>query len=208
VTSHNQPLPPRPRWHSASWWASVGAIAGVVGALIAVLTYCASRPSPNRVSSNASAPAQQAARPTVQPGTESAPDDDLAIVDATEPPVTTEPPESHEPVAIEAVTIEAGDYKKIGKGLYQLSGSRSVAVRYWWTTISNYGEVEGTDCTVVSRVTDVQTGALHDTYRTATCSLKGWSEAVVAEGHWRIAVTVKLDSGATGEGVWDFEVVP
>jgi hypothetical protein len=118
-----------------------------------------------------------------------------------------EPPASAQ---VESVSVEAHDYKRVGSGLYQLGGSDKLDFRYWWTTNTDYGEIESTDtsCTVVMTISNLGSGKVVDTQRSATCSLQGWHSARLPQGRYRLAVEVAIESGSKGSGSFPFTVVP
>ena len=113
-------------------------------------------------------------------------------------------------VSIQSVKVQAGDYRKVGSGLYQLGGSKTLQFRYWWTTMSNFGAIDSSDtsCTVVGTITNLATGGVEDTARSATCSLQGWQQAYLPQGNYRVSVTVTLESGTRGSGSLQFRIVP
>lgn len=122
------------------------------------------------------------------------------------PPSTVVP----EVPTVQSVTVESGEYRRIGKGLYELAGSPSLNVRYWWTTTTNYGLIESgdTSCSVVMTTYAIPDGGVISTDRSATCSQQGWHEVKLAQGAYRIVVSVTLDSGASGDGEVTFRIVP
>jgi hypothetical protein len=118
--------------------------------------------------------------------------------------------ETTEAVTVQAVKVQIGDYHRVGSGLYQLAGSSSLQLRYWWTTMTSFGTLESSDtsCTVVGTVTNLGTRAVEDTARSATCSLQGWQQVYLPPGNYRITVMVTLNSGARGSGSSVVRVVP
>ena len=117
-----------------------------------------------------------------------------------------EPPASAQ---VESVSVEAGDHRKVGSGIYQLSGSDKLDFRYWWTTSTDYGEIESgdTSCTVVMTISNLGTGKVVDKQRSATCSLQGWHSAWLSQGRYKLTVAVALESGSKGSGSYSFTVV-
>ena len=118
-----------------------------------------------------------------------------------------EPPAS---ARVESVRVEADDIGKVGSGLYQLAGYSGLDFRYWWTTVTDYGEIEGGDksCTVVMTISNVGTGEVVDKQRSANCTMEGWHAARLPQGRYRLAVAVALESGSKGSGSFSFTVVP
>ena len=131
-----------------------------------------------------------------------------------DPPTTDEPTTSDgtppSPARVDSVTIKAGDYRKVGARLYQLSGSKTLEIRYWWTTITDYGEIDSADtsCTVAGTITNLATRTIVHRARSATCSLQGWQSAYLPQGRYRVAVAVTLESGAKGTGEMVFTIIP
>jgi hypothetical protein len=115
-----------------------------------------------------------------------------------------------EPVTVQSVKVQTGDYHKVGSGLYQLQGLRTLQLRYWWTTMTNFGTIDSNDtsCTVVGTVTNLGTRAVEDTARSATCSLQGWEQVDLPQGSHQITVVVTLDSGVRGSGNSVVRVIP
>ena len=89
-------------------------------------------------------------------------------------------------------------------------GSDKLDFRYWWTTTTDYGEIESNDtsCTVVMTITNLGSSKVVDRQRSATCSLQGWYSARLPQGRYRLAVEVALESGAKSSGNFSFTVVP
>jgi hypothetical protein len=146
-----------------------------------------------------------------------APPSDTTTVTATtgEDPTTTYEPTTSEgtppsPARVDSVTVEAGEYRKVGARLYQLNGSKTLEFRYWWTTITDYGEIDSgdTSCTVVGTITNLATRAVVHRARSATCSLQGWQSAYLPQGRYRVAVAVTLESGTKGTGEMVFTIIP
>lgn len=179
--------------------ALIGAAAGVIGLFI------------HNAQGNTAAPPSSAATAVVS----------STLPSSTETPISTSPETN--PLAdgssavtggaapvIQAIRLEAGDYHKVGPGLYQLGGARTLEIRYWWTTITNYGSIDSNDtsCAVVATITNSTTGEIVDTQRSATCSLSGWQSSYVPQGSYRLSISVALESGAKGSAKWPFRVTP
>ena len=118
-----------------------------------------------------------------------------------------EPPAS---AGVDTVQVEADDIGKVGSGLYQLAGHNGLDFRYWWKTVTDYGEIEGGDksCTVVMTITNLATRKVVDKQRSANCSMDGWHSARLPQGRYRLAVSVALESGSQGSGNLSFTVIP
>jgi hypothetical protein len=184
-------------------WIGAAAVivAAIIGGIFALVA--ASR-------SNSPAPSPT----TTIPASPNATDTTVTATSEENPATTYEPTTSEgtppSPARVDSVTVEAGDYRKVGARLYQLSGSKTLEVRYWWTTITDYGEIDSSDtsCTVVGTVTNLATRAVVHRARSATCSLQGWQSAYLPQGRYRIAVAVTLESGAKGTGEMALTVIP
>ena len=126
--------------------------------------------------------------------------------------VDTTVPEGEQPASaqVESVEVEADDIGKVGAGLYQLAGHSGLDFRYWWTTVTDYGEIESGDksCTVVMTITNLGAGKVVDKQRSANCTMQGWHSAQLPQGRYRLAVAVALESGSKGSGSYSFTVVP
>jgi hypothetical protein len=122
-------------------------------------------------------------------------------------PSATQQDGSPDPVRIQSVKINVDDFFKAGNGIYSLGGRRTIQIRYGWVTMSNYGELDGKACTVVTTVT--RDSEVVYTYRTAGCSfVDGWVGPDFSEGSYLITVAVKADSGARGTGTSRLKVIP
>lgn len=111
-------------------------------------------------------------------------------------------------LVIEDVRIEAGDFKRVAPWQYELDGSGTLDFRFWWTTIANTGQLEGTDCVVVATIEDLSDGSTFDVHRTQTCSLTGWVREELPAGNYGITVEVQAVTGATGVGNATVQVLP
>jgi len=111
---------------------------------------------------------------------------------------------------VESIKVQAGDYSKVGAGLYQLGGSRTLDFRYWWTTLTDNGAIDSGDrtCTVQMTILDLTTRQVVDKERSAACSFDGWYSANLPQGRYRLTVAVALESGARGSGSLSFTVIP
>jgi hypothetical protein len=179
--------------------ALIGAAATVVGLFI------------HSAQGNSAAPPPSATTTVAAPGSPSSTETPTSTSLETDPlsDGTSAVTEGSAPV-IQAIRLEAGDYHRVGPGLYQLGGARTLEIRYWWTTITNYGSIDSNDtsCAVVATITDAKTGAIVDTARSATCSLSGWQSSYVPQGSYRLSVSVTLESGAKGSAKRPFTVTP
>jgi hypothetical protein len=114
-------------------------------------------------------------------------------------------------LTVQSVNVEVSDTYKVGAGLYQRSGRKTINLRYWWTTVTNYGPIAFGDktCTVVTTITAIATNSVIDTFRTAECTYNGgWVEMSAPQGWQRILVDVTLANGSQGKGTFDFNVIP
>jgi hypothetical protein len=113
-------------------------------------------------------------------------------------------------VKIQSVDIEISDTYKAGAGLYQLGGRKTINLRFWWTTTTNYGPIDSgdKDCTVIATMTTKPSNKVVDTYRTANCTFSGWVEMFAPEGVQEIAVDVTLANGSHSRGVQRIRVIP
>lgn len=204
-------------WYTNGWFVATVGVATIAAALITLVAYLHPRSSDPQASSagpvlsNSAAPAvsaQAITSPASPPPTASptaaatAPFSDVA---------TSNAPSSVPPAPrVQSVQVQTGDYLRVGAGLYQLSGHPMLQLRYWWTTMTNYGAIDtgDTSCTVVGTITNTSSGTVVDIERSATCTLEGWEEVEVPQGSFKLTVTVTLASGAKGSGSTLFRVIP
>lgn len=202
-------------WHTKGWWAAAVGIATIAATVIALVAYVyprssnpqAATPTPTLTSSSA-APAVLA--PTItSPPTEASPT--VTAAATTSDSATSSAPSIPPPAPrVQSVKIQTGDYLKVGAGLYQLNGSTMLQLRYWWTTMTNYGAIDSSDtsCTVVGTITNTSSGEVVDVERSADCTMGGWHEVQVPQGSFKLTVAVTLESGAKGNGSTVFRVIP
>jgi hypothetical protein len=183
----------------------ITAIGGVLAAVVAgIFALAASRdsgPEPTTTTSAAVAgtgsTATTSADTSFTAGTGTT---DTAAVDG-QPPAAAK---------IESVQVKVDDIGKVGAGLFQLDGRSSLDFRYWWTTLTDYGEIEGGDksCTVVMTITNLGKNQVVDRQRSAYCTMEGWYGARLPQGRYRLSVSVTLESGSKGSGSFAFTVIP
>jgi hypothetical protein len=193
------------------WLAIAAAIATVIGVPIAIYAIVAdpgdaAPHSPTTNSPTTSSPTQSASPPVTPAST----------------PLTASPTPTHvptpsptsalpEPLKIEAVEIEFGESASgIGPGKYSLREQSKVNLHFWWTTHTNYGELDGKKCTVVAQTRNTATGSFvngDSNYPTDVCSWKGWLAIQVPEGRYQVRVKVTTAGGSTRTGVASFTVV-
>jgi len=111
-------------------------------------------------------------------------------------------------LVIETVRVEAGDYKRVAPWEYELAGSRTLDFRFYWTTIANTGQLDGTDCVVVATVKNMADNSIFDVHRTQTCSLTGWVGEELPAGNYLVTVEVQAVTGAKGAGQATVKVLP
>jgi hypothetical protein len=203
-------------WHTKGWWVAAVGIATIAATVIALVAYVYPRSSnpraatPSSVLTNTSSAAPAVLAPTItSPPAEASPAVTAAATtsDAATNNVPSPPPPAPR---VQSVKVQTGDYQRVGAGLYQLSGSTTLQLRYWWTTMTNYGAMDYTDtsCTVVGVITNTSSGEVVDVERSATCTLEGWHSAQVPQGSFKLTVAVTLESGAKGGGTTLFRVIP
>ena len=185
--------------------AVITAIGGVLAAVIAgIFALAASRDS-------GAEPAATTSAAVAGTGSTSSSSADTS---ATADPATsdTAAPYGEPPAAakVDSVQVKVDDIGKVGAGLYQLNGHGSLDFRYWWTTVTDYGEIEGGDksCTVVMTITNLARNQVVDRQRSAYCSMDGWYGAQLPQGRYRLSVSVTLESGSKGLGNLAFTVIP
>jgi hypothetical protein len=204
-------------WYTNGCFVATVGIATIAATLIALVAYLyprssdpqASAPSPTLTSPTGPAASVQAITSPASPPPTASP---TAAATAPSSDVATSNAPSAAPPAprVQSVQVQTGDYLRVGAGLYQLSGAPTLQLRYWWTTMTNYGAIDSgdTSCTVVGTITNTSSGAVVDIERSATCTLDGWEEVHVPQGSFKLTVTVTLQSGATGSGSTLFRVIP
>jgi hypothetical protein len=125
-------------------------------------------------------------------------------------PATSETPKPPAPLKVESIVLEFGDSPdKIGPGKYQVTAGRKANVKFWWTTFTNEGKLDGRNCTVVVQIRTAKTKTLitDGDLRTATCSLApGWTTFQVPEGSFLLSVKVEASSGSTRTELSTFAV--
>jgi hypothetical protein len=116
-----------------------------------------------------------------------------------------------EPTKIVQVIVQsAGDYHRVGTGLYQLRGSPTIDVKYNWYTVTSDGRIDPGDksCDVSAKVVNVDTRQIVDAQSSATCSFDdGWFGPSLRQGRYKATVVVRLSSGSRGSGNYSFRVV-
>lgn len=184
---------PKDHWLSRAWWAGIIGIGTlVIAGLTAWLVF--SPPGGDSVPTHDGPP---------QSASSSGP------VDA--PAVTPPAPASKAAKIIQVAVASAGDYRRIGTGVYELKEAPSLDVKYNWYTVTNYGKIDSgvKTCDVAITVTNIDTGKVVDGAHSAECSLDdGYYESSLSEGRYRVAVVVLLSSRSRGSGTYSFRIVP
>jgi hypothetical protein len=191
-------------------------LAAVIGGGVAVYTATRS----NASSASSTTPAIQPstgsispepALPSDVPSTSSSPEAFPASTSSTTSAISgTQETPATEDLKFQSVSLELSDTYKAGAGLYKLDGRKTINLRFWWTTATNYGPVDPGDksCTVVATMISKPSGHVVDTYRTPNCSFSGWVEMFAPQGMQEITVDVTLANGSHGKGVESFRVIP
>ena len=155
-------------------------------------------------SSEPSAPPESDTSPS-PPGTS-----DNSAAASTPPSLDPQQEPASADLKVKSVDIELSDTYKVGNGLYELGGRKTINLRFWWTTVTNYGPIESGDktCTVIATMTTRPSNKLVDTYRTANCTFSGWVEMSAPQGIQSIDVEVTLGNGSRGTGSQRIRVIP
>jgi hypothetical protein len=189
-------------------WIGAGAVvvAAIIGGVFALLAANSDKAhSGPTIADNSTVTTNASTNPTDQ-GSTTTSEQSSALTDQSIATEDQPPALSH----VESVKVQAGDYSKVGSGLYQLGGSRTLDFRYWWTTLTDNGAIDGSDrtCTVVITISNLTTRQVVDKQRSAACSFDGWYSANLPQGRYRLSVAVELESGARGSGSLLFTIVP
>ncbi|WP_328992757.1 hypothetical protein OG394_00765 [Kribbella sp. NBC_01245] len=148
--------------------------------------------------------------PTLTPTPTPTPTPTLTPTPTPTPPLTPTPSPTPEAERIERIEIEIDDRNahKIGPGEYQVPEVGRLNLRYWYTTITNFGELDSNTCTVVARVVNTKTKQLAVApTRSAQCTWHGWLGITdVQRGSYQISVYVKTETGAERTDLLNFIV--